>query len=128
MKLEKHQLLKYVKRWPWAVLITLDGLFFGLTEPSKVSVPMLIVGFGLIVASIYRLIHGIIGLTRWYGVSFGSHARRVAAVATGVIGSVVALQSIGQLSPRDLIVLLPFALVGYFYASYGQASTQPQES
>ncbi|MDB5170852.1 MAG: hypothetical protein JWO35_546 [Candidatus Saccharibacteria bacterium] len=125
MQLQKHQLLKHVKRWPYAALFTLDGLFFGLTEPRTVAVPMLMIGFGLIVANLYCMIRGVIRLARWYGVSFGSHARRVAAVATGVIGSVVALQSIGQLSPRDVIVLLPFAILAYLYTSYSQTSPEP---
>lgn len=125
MQLQKHQLRKHVKRWPLAALLALDGLFFGLTEPYAVAAPMLMVGVGLIVVNLYFIIRGIIKMARWYGISFGSHARRVAAVATAVIGSVVALQSIGQLSPRDVIVLLPFAIIGYLYSSYGQSSPDP---
>ncbi len=125
MNLQKHQLIKSIKRWPLAALLALDGLFFGFTEPRTVAAPMLMVGFGLIVANLYFMIRGAIRLARWYGVSFGSHARRVAMVATGVIGSVVALQSVGQLSPRDVIVLLPFAVIAYLYTSYGQTNPDP---
>lgn len=126
MRLPKHhQLIKHVKKWPLAALFTLDGFFFGFTEPHTVAAPMLIVGFGLIVANLYLMISGVIKVARWYGISFGSHARRVAAVATGVIGGLVALQSVGQLSPRDVLVLLPFAVIGYLYTSYGQTSLDP---
>lgn len=117
----KNPLINHVKKWPLVALLTLDGLFFGLTEPRSVAAPLLMVGFGLIVANLYFMIRGILRMARWYGLSFGSHARRVAAVATGAIGGVVALQSVGQLSPRDVIVLLPFAVIGYLYTSYGQS-------
>lgn len=125
MRSTKKHFYKHATKWPIGALIALDGLFFGLTEPRTVAAPVLMVAFALVVANLYCVIRGGIRLARWYGISFGSHARRVALVITGVIGGVVALQSIGQLSARDVIVLLPFAAIAYLYTSYGQNSTEP---
>ena len=121
----KHQLRKHIKRWPIALVLGLDAAFFGFTDPSRVAAAMVMVGFGLFVANLYMVMSAFIGIAGWYGVSFGSHARRVAAVATGVISGAVALQSVGQLSVRDIIVVLPFAVILYMYTSYGQQSSEP---
>lgn len=121
----KHQLRKHIKRWPIALVLGLDAAFFGFTDPSRVAAAMVMVGFGLLVANLYLVMRALLSVASWYGVSFGSHGRRVAAVATGVISGTVALQSVGQLSVRDIIVVLPFAVIMYLYTSYGQQSAEP---
>jgi len=111
-------------KWPIAALILLDGLFFGFSDPAKVPPVLLIVGFGLFVASLYLLVSLLLKMARWYGISFGRHRKRAAAVVTGVAAGTVALQSMGQLSPRDVLVLLPFACLTYLYTSYGKNAAQ----
>ncbi len=61
----------------------------------------------------------------WYGLLGGAHRKRQARVLTGLVGGLIALQSIGELGPRDVLVLLPLALIAYLYVSYGKAERVP---
>jgi hypothetical protein len=48
------------------------------------------------------------------------HERRAAMISGGIIAGLMALQSIGQLTFRDLFVLVPLISIAYFYISYNQ--------
>lgn len=99
-------------------LVLVDMVFFGLTNPSKVPAIMLIAGFILILVNLYVLARGAIALSRWYGVSLGEHSKKITLIITGILGALIGLQSMGQLSVRDLVILMPFVALGYFYTSY----------
>ena len=101
--------------WSTAVLFALDGLFFGLTSPAKVAAPTLFIGFLLVVATLYRLLQGLSKIAGWYGIRFGRHRQRFLRLLTGVFAGIIALQSIGELTTRDIIVILPLAVVSYLY-------------
>lgn len=117
-----QSLISHRSKVPLAALAVMDLLFFSLTDPHRIPVGLLMVGFGLTIANLYFLMRGVLLLTKWYGLSFGVHSARIAGVLTGVIASLIALQSIDQLTPRDIIVLLPFAVIAYMYTSYGRSS------
>jgi len=96
-------------------LIGVDGLFFGFTDPQSVAAWLTIVGFGLMIATLYLALRLLLVVASWYGLQL--RRRRVALVLALVLGGVLALQSIGQLSARDIAVLLPLGLIGYSYVT-----------
>lgn len=120
-------------KWPLVALVAADLAIFCGTDPSKVPSIGLFLGFLLLIANFYALLLVALKLVAWYGVSPGKHRRRFVRIVAGVFGGLVALQSIGELSPRDVLVLLPLALLAYTYLSYGRreaaaASTLPPQS
>jgi len=109
------------KSHPWIpiTLLLADALLFGITDPHKVPSFMLIVAFLLFVASLYYFIRALIRGASWYVVK-PAYPRRLASVLTVVVGLLIALQSIGELTGRDILVLLPLVILGYLYVSYGR--------
>lgn len=101
-----------------AGLLVADTMVFGGSDPQKVPSVMLIVAFLLLTATLYYLIRSLIKAVRWYGLKT-RHPGRLTAVITVVAAIIMALQSIGELTARDILVLLPFVVIGYLYASYG---------
>jgi hypothetical protein len=110
-----------------AALFVADLLFFGLTDPANVPSFALIIGFLLFAATLYQFVRGLIKLGSWYGLEFTRRQQRLARIATGVMAGLVALQSMGQLGGRDILVLVPLALVAYLYTSYGQPAIEVAE-
>lgn len=121
--------MKFIARRPvWQLLglMFLDGVVFGSTNAGRVPSFMLIVGFILLMVTVYYLIRGLLVVARLYGVSV-RHKYQLAGSLTALIGFLVALQSIGELNPRDVVVLLPLAVIGYaysFYSAAGRGSVQ----
>lgn len=101
-----------------AGLLVADTMVFGGSDPQKVPSIMLIVAFLLLTATFYYLLRILIKAVRWYGVKT-RYPGRLAAVVTVVVAFIMALQSIGELTGRDILVLLPFVVIGYLYASFG---------
>jgi hypothetical protein len=101
-----------------AGLLIADGIVFGGTDARKVNAAMLIIGFGLLMASVYCLIYGLLAFVRLYGISIRGK-RRLAGSFTGLTACLVALQSVGELNPRDVLLLLPLVAIGYLYSFYG---------
>lgn len=113
------------KKWPLAVLAAVDLAVFGLTSPGNVPSTVLFLGFLLLIANFYVLLLAVLKLVAWYGVSPGAHRKRFIRVAAGVFAGLAALQSVGELSSRDVLVLLPLAFLAYMYLSYGRGRTEP---
>lgn len=105
-------------------LFSVDLLFFSLTDPLQVPSVLLIVAFLLFAVTFYLVTRQLFRLAHAYGVPVGAKATRLAGIITGVIGVLVALQSMGQLSARDIWVLVPLALLTYLYVSYGQSNRE----
>jgi hypothetical protein len=98
------------------LLVIAAGLFFGLSDPSNVPSFALITGFVLLVVVLYQVTYGLLTVVSWYGLLPAKAPRRRLAVAvTGLVGCVLALQSSGQLSNRDILVLIPLVLGIYLY-------------
>lgn len=113
------KLLKHTRFWTVVSLFAIDGVVCSLTDPHRIPSFLIIAVFLMLVVSIYQLFRGIIHMIGWYGVSVG-HPRRLATILTVMSGGLLALQSIGELTSRDIAVLLPFVLLAYVYFSYGQ--------
>ncbi len=107
----------------WLVLglITADSLFFGLTNPARVASFVLIFGFLLLAITLYYIWKGLFAIASWYGLPIRRHNKRLAQLVAGITIGLLALQSIGELSTRDVLVVLPLAIVLYIYTSYGRS-------
>ena len=118
------KLLRHTRFWQGIALLAADTFFFSSTNPSKVVSIILMLGFLLLTATLYYLVGLALSAGRLYGLSFGRHHRRFALFATGAVAGMLALPSIGELSVRDALVLVPLALVLYIYLGYGRLKTQ----
>lgn len=120
MKLTSR-IIRNPRFWRISGLLAVDGVIFGLTDPQQVPSLMLAGGFILLAITLYQLVLAVLHAAGWYGLPGGAHRKRQARVLTGLIGGLIALQSIGELGPRDVLVLLPLAVIVYLYISYGKA-------
>jgi hypothetical protein len=114
------KLLSHARFWQGLSLFIADVLFFGMTDPRRVVSSGLMLGFVLLVLSLYYLLLGVLAAARLYGLSFGRHKRRLALFMTGAASGLLALQSIGQLSPRDILVFGLLAVLLYAYFGYAR--------
>lgn len=107
--------------WRISGLLAADMLLFGTTDPRSTLSFMLIVGFLLLSATIYYLLDGVLAFLRLYGLA-PANRKRVLRTATMVVCGILALQSMGQLSLRDLMIAAPLVLLGYFYLAYSKGA------
>lgn len=112
--------------WRLASLIILDTVLFTGTNARNVTSFVLIAGFLLLVFTTYQCTRVVLALSALYGLPIGiKRSRRLAGSLSAMISVLVALQSIGELSPRDALVLLPLVILGYLYSFYGRAAQRP---
>lgn len=111
--------------WRIGGLLAADILLFGTTDPKSTLSFMLIVGFLLLSATVYYLLDALLSFTKLYGLPL-RHKRRVLRTSTMTVCGLLALQSIGQLSLRDILILGPLTALMYFYVAYSKASRQRQ--
>jgi len=104
-----------------ALLVVVDILFFTTTDPGKVAAPWLIVGYILAVATLYWIVRAIVAFLGLYSKALRRQKRRLATLLTLIGAILLAMDTVGQLSFRDLAVLVPLALIAYFYLSYGKS-------
>ena len=119
--------LKQKRLWLAAVILLADVMLFAGTDATKVPSFVVFVGFLLLVATLYVLIYGLLGLSRVYGLPL-KHKQQLSVYLTAVVGSLVALQSIGELSGRDVLVLLPLSIIGYVYSAYARSNRRNLDS
>jgi hypothetical protein len=114
-------LLRHGRFWLLLGLLALDSVFFTATNSGKVASYLLIIGFLLFALTVYYIIASLLAASRFYGIAIERHQRRLALFVTGGFAGLLALQSMGELSMRDALVLLPLVVVLYIYLSYGRA-------
>lgn len=100
----------------------IDTLFFGFTNPARVPSLLLIVGFGLVVVTLFVGLRLLLSIGEIYNPWFRRQRRPVGYI-TGVLAAMLALQSIGQLSLRDVVVLLVLSAVLAVYYDYSKSKT-----
>lgn len=103
-------------------LVAIDSLFFGFTSPARVPAPLLIVGFLLVVATLYAGLRLVLSIAGVYSPWFRRQQRPVAYL-TGLLAVTLALQSIGQLTLRDVVVLIVLSGVLGLYYEYSKSKT-----
>ncbi|HUA13503.1 MAG TPA: hypothetical protein VL989_03315 [Candidatus Sulfotelmatobacter sp.] len=100
-------------------LIIADFIFFSNTSAYQSSPQVIIVGFSLLIISVYAFIYGVFKLLGLYGIKI-KESHKLSIAATVFTSAVIALQSIGELTLKDVLVLAPLTVIGYFYASYNK--------
>lgn len=113
-------MIKFLKKrpvWRLILLLVIDALLFGNVDAAEAGTAVIITGFVMLVLTIYYILYNLLSLFGLYGFKV-KHKRQAALYMTIVAGIVVALQSTGELGSRDIWVLLPLVILGYFYSSY----------
>ena len=113
-------ILTHKRIWPVLVLLLADGLLFSYTDATSVPSYVVMIGFLLLAATLYQLVRGGLALTALYGLKI-KRRHSLSLFMTGVIAGLIALQSVGQLSQRDFLVVLPLIILGYTYSAYARA-------
>jgi hypothetical protein len=108
------------------ILFVVDCLFFSMTNPNKVPSLVLIVGFSLVALSLNGVLRFIVIVAAIYGLPVGRHSQRIALFISIAMATALALQSVGELTLRDVIVLSLLSVVSYLYISYGRVQRQNQ--
>lgn len=102
----------------WAVLL----LFMALFQPQHLPVEGLIIPFLLLFGALYSLWNLMAALRVRYGQHTTlSHKHLGAVLCVGIVLLLV-LQSLGQLTLRDIITLIAAASLGYLYLARSQFS------
>jgi hypothetical protein len=122
MKLLRHKFF-----WYGASLIALDFTLFGTTDATKAPSIVVIIGFGSVMLTIYVALVEILSFIGLYGLNL-PHRRQLAIYISVLLGGLLALQSIGELDRRDVLVWLPLIIVGYAYSAYAKPSRRNLES
>jgi hypothetical protein len=111
------RVIHYKHFWQAIAVLIGDIVFFSSINASQVAPFVLIIGFVLLLLTCYVLIYGLLSIARLYGLPV-RYKKQLAIYLSGVAGLIMALQSIGELSPHDVLVLLPLATLGYVYGVY----------
>ncbi len=109
-KIAEHKKLIY------SLNIVADILFFGLTDPKYLSVWLMPLAFLLALGTVYMSVRAIFTILKLLGYVSGRRYRMSLIVAAFMF-ILVLMQAVGQLSTRDVLVLLPATALAYFYYS-----------
>jgi Ca2+/Na+ antiporter len=96
----------------------IDVLFFGLINPTTSNSYVVILGCILIILTIYALVLIITRLAAIFIPVSAAVQKRFALFVSLLLAFMLLMQSIGQLSARDLIAILPLLVVLYIYLTY----------
>ncbi|HEY1064210.1 MAG TPA: hypothetical protein VGE30_02835 [Candidatus Saccharimonadales bacterium] len=110
-----------------AALIAADCLVFSLVNPRTASAMWLIVGFGLLGLTFFSLASLFADAFKGYGEQAHRAGKRFLRYGAVSIVVLIGLQSVGQLTVRDVAALLPFVVIAYLYFGYGK-KLSPQEA
>ena len=99
-------------------LFVADGLFFSLVNPNNVYAAVIILGFLLLALTIYALLDFLLALAERIVPFSPITKKRIALATTMVVSLLLAMQSIGQLTPKDILAVIPLVIVLSFYFSY----------
>ncbi len=118
----KIQILKTRSFLELMAVIALDAIFFGITNPGKVNSLWLIVGIVLLGISLYVVIKILLVFLVKLGFKI-KNRRKLAIFTASLICFLLALQSIGQLSIRDVLIIVPITVLLYVYLTFIRPKT-----
>jgi hypothetical protein len=72
------------------------------------------------------IVYSFLGVARLYGLPL-KRKKRLSAYIIITFGLIFALQSMGELSAKDILVIIPIAVIGYIYTSYFKTDNQQIE-
>jgi FlaA1/EpsC-like NDP-sugar epimerase len=101
-----------------AILVLADLLFFGRINPENSPSPLLFVAFALLAANFFVLWQAAIRAVELLLGRNQRHKRRLAVIGAGISVVLLALQSIGQLTLRDIIAFTALCGLFWLYLSY----------
>ena len=112
------------RRHAAAVGLTLivAAVFFSLTSPTRLPAVFFIVAFILVFAASYALVTGLVYAAATVNGTLGQdrlkpRIRAVKAATAAIITILLGLSSIGQLTVKDVLTVLIFFGVLYFYVA-----------
>jgi hypothetical protein len=103
-----------------AALIVADCLVFTVVDPRKATAPWLIVGYILLGITFFSLAGLFANSLKGYGERVQKYGRRFLRYGAAILVALIGLQSIGQLTVKDVVTLLPLAVLAYWYLGYGK--------
>jgi hypothetical protein len=116
--MNKHKLVTFLHaNRRYVALAMVDIAFFGLISPNS-SAFVIIPAFILVVLSIFVILTLIVAYVGKMFVVKPKNQKRIVFMSTATLGIIIALQSIGQLTVRDVATIVPLILVLYLYMSY----------
>lgn len=98
-------------------LVVLNGLFFSILNPNNVNSIILIVGFLFLGLTLYSIIELILYLIFSSGLKI-KNRKRIAVFISILLVGLLGLQSIGQLSLKDILVITPLWILLFIYITY----------
>jgi len=103
-------------------VLAVSLLFFSLTSPTKLPAIFFIVAFILIFGASYAVATILVYLVAFLGGTLGQdrlrpRIRLIKAASATIITVLLGLASIGQLTPRDILTLVVFFGLLYFYVT-----------
>ena len=111
-------LKKYRKPSYLAALLILDIVFFGSINPRNAYALVVVLGFVLVVLTLYVVVDLLFVLVDRV-ISLRPMTRHRLHTSITMLGALLlAMQSIGQLTIKDMSAIVPLVLVAAFYLSY----------
>lgn len=115
-----RKLLYHRKFQICAALLAADCSVFTLVNPQRASAPWLIIGYALLGLTLFGLANLLASVLKSYGERPHRTGRRLLRYGATIGVVLIGLQSIGQLTAKDVLTLLPFAVLAYLYFGYGR--------
>lgn len=106
--------------WMTIAVLIMNAVLFLFTDPNSVSAVVLAFAILLMTANVYLLMQGASHMLSLWGVHVLASTRLQRYVTVTAL-VVIALASVGELSLRDVAVLLPLAALVYLYRTYQQS-------
>jgi hypothetical protein len=100
-----------------AIVLIADFGFFNFTNANKATTAQLFLGIALVLLTGYFVVYGLLHAVNMYGFKIKG-VKRTSIYTSSLIALLIALQSMGQLSIRDVIILIPLSYIVYIYLGY----------
>jgi len=114
--MKKHRIISRLRSV--IVLSVADVVYFTVANPAKGGSTVIVIACVLLMASLYVYSRLVLAGGAWLLHVQFKRGRFVAWCFSGLGMFLLLMQSLGQLTLRDVLVVIPLAAVLYFYMSY----------
>jgi hypothetical protein len=104
-------------------ITVVDIVFFSNISAQNANTAEIILGFSLFLVSNYAICRILVRTLSIYGLPI-KNVKRLSVYLSVFVGLIIALQSIGELTIKDAIILLPLSYLSYTYYSFLKRSSQ----